>query len=1292
MRKIIPILKKINSVDKLKSLYNKYLIHEVDTPLEFIGENWENDNVTDIAIFIGFNPWKREFISDYLNIYKTAFLVGKVNPEKIYRLQASFLTYHKNDRITFFVWGKKDSVAFHNFIKYKNLIESSNIKIQYVEDGFIRSIGAGILHSKPYSLNFDSKGNHFENKMTDLENLLSTYKLTEDEKKLSEAYLNLFRDIRLTKYYNTAPFDYSKQLINNSNFGQGILVLGQIEDDASILYGDGEIKTNLDLIKLAKKENPNAKIYYRPHPDYLSGIRKEGGSEQIKKICDILTSEVSIFESFLMVQKVYVISSLSGFEALIHGKEVITVGTPFYSNWGLTDDRVQIDRRDRKLNLNELFYIAYCIYPKYIYPTSNSQSTFIEIISYILVEALKGKDYFALDENMLFTNAIAYSDILDIPFKVLAYIKNTEDFAKADTEEFFKIINQNFDIKYYPQISKILIRSANYELLAKYTNFCLHSLCEDLDSNNVNYYILESFYSALYAVQKKLHGRKIEEIPSLILYFNENGLYKHKNFQRLFKLYLSTLSSNLQYKQLDEVVNWLENLQEFSEGFITKVKSFSNEIDKKNNFLINSGHYSIFIDVLHEKTSKRERDALYRNQLLTKVSDLYLKSINKEYKSAYDELVNNALYFTKIYNYKQASKELLSFMASLNQDMDKVKLTVLNTRTSHLIQIGNFLLTYYYLEEVEKLIALLSRANCVNREDKRHISYMYLLIHFHLRSKNFDKLIETYENLSKDTKSAPKIRSIMASHYFQQGIFDKSIELTLSNAKSTIDDTNRDNLLYNVDKMKFSQQTTNIINSVNQPIAPKGVVFMASHNCYNTLAMMTPAIVELKKKGFAFVYLSSGMIKNQPTGVEMYDKFIDIIGKETPTKGFYYDWSIDWENRIVEAEGINFYQGFYERVSNQTRRYFIDLNADPFLKKSFMDNLRYCDQFLYTIDKIFHDVTKRGIRTIVIGSNSHVTPYSIIRDYCMHKNHPLLSYISCNVAYESYFSNLGSKFANTMCVTDMTLYPTIRAPFLARQDQFDTWYAANQNNPNYIEQANNLLSLNRVMSSTNDKEIEILEKLKEYKTQGKKIICAFGKVPVDLSVPYDGGPAHRGMSDWITNTVEICNELEDEVILLVKPHPHELRPEIALDLVEGFHDLIKCQINKNVILLGHQDINGKALAPMLDLALLYNGSSGVELTAQGIPVMMASYFGKHDYPITMLYPEGREQYRDFIRSLNYPSPAQETRKRAAFLLCYLGTDEISILNQYSKRPLTNDSIGIPTWRHKKIEKFLKEGY
>ena len=85
------------------------------------------------------------------------------------------------------------------------------------------------------------------------------------------------------------------------------------------------------------------------------------------------------------------------------------------------------------------------------------------------------------------------------------------------------------------------------------------------------------------------------------------------------------------------------------------------------------------------------------------------------------------------------------------------------------------------------------------------------------------------------------------------------------------------------------------------------------------------------------------------------------------------------------------------------------------------------------------------------------------------------------------------------------------------------------------------------------------------------------------------------------------------------------------------------------------------------------------------------YFGRYDYPVDLLYPKSRKSYEQFIESLDYPEPGPVTKKKAAFLICYMGTEEISISNQYSTRPITNDKIGMPKWNKQKVRGLLDHG-
>src|SRR5690606_24218845 len=73
-----------------------------------------------------------------------------------------------------------------------------------------------------------------------------------------------------------------------------------------------------------------------------------------------------------MVDEVHVITSLAGFEALLHGKAVTTHGTPFFAGWGLTQDLAPPSpRRGVARTLDELVAAVLLRYPPYLDPLTN---------------------------------------------------------------------------------------------------------------------------------------------------------------------------------------------------------------------------------------------------------------------------------------------------------------------------------------------------------------------------------------------------------------------------------------------------------------------------------------------------------------------------------------------------------------------------------------------------------------------------------------------------------------------------------------------------------------------------------------------------------------------------------------------------------------------------------------------------------------------------------------------------------------------------------------------------------
>jgi len=1245
------------------------------------GNNWLNNKDLPIAVCIGFNPWKRDIIWRYLSNYRVVFLKGNAS---WMRFENDFLLKYKiDDNITIVKWGNNNlSRRTQRWINQQN----KEIKILSIEDGFLRSIGNGLLHTKPASLCIDDKTIYFNaNEPSQIENLLSIYDFQSDSVLMEQAVLakKLIKDASLTKYYDINSADENVRFKRRKNYS--ILVIGQVEDDASIKYGKSKITLNTKLVKQARKEYPDADIYFRPHPDYINNNRKSiSNIKTIENIAVILPNDIPLTSILDNIDHVYTMTSLVGMEALVRGLKVTTFGLPFYAGWGLTDDRVSTNRRKRKLSIDELIAGVYLLYPKYLHIYSDEEISFQETASYFIFELLKDKNIFSIDEeSKLFQSILSYIDKLSIPLQVMQYLNTTKINAAADSKKILQIIEKNFSLVDYIQISEILIKTSNYDVLVTYSNYCIEYVKENITSIINNSTLLDSFLYSLSISLRNSNGRTISQLPDLSDYLFLLPSSDSKTMP-IFKNYLTCLSHNLQYDQIITFIDKISNKKQ-NHNFENLYWTLDDYITHKLVFTPNLNFYKMITSIMQQKPSRSERDINARHQILYSSASTYLQLLDEKYNTNNHYLFNKALYYALL-------NEIEEMETFLNKFYQKVEIKNIyrfiekNNRTQEFISLNMLLLKKKRFELPEKFIQ-------ANSDLKYDESFTPVFLSFY---KNQDRsLYYSYiEKLPYEIQESDKVATMYARTLREDGFFSASLkkyEKLYFTAKTL---ARKHSLSQEISKLKFIIESSKILNSVSQPKLPNGVVFIASQTCFNTMAMMIPSLVEVKKKGYAVVCLTEGMLEKTPTNIKTIDQFEGIIPLDLTMSGGVHDlknsWEIDWQNKKVICDGINYYQGFYERISTSVRRYFININAKHCYNE-FIQNLVRADTCLYVCKMIYSEIVQQtNIPVTFISGNSHVVPYSIFRDFSMNKNHDRLGFINCNVAYESYFSNVGSKFASTMAVTDMTLYPTIRAPFMARKDKFDIWYEKNKENKKYLKIAQEQINVNRVGSTSNKRELEIIDFLKKEKLSGKKIVCAFGKVPVDLNVPFDGGPAHKDMADWINHTVKICGKDKD-IILLVKPHPHELKPEIALDLVESFHDLITEEVQDNIYLLGHKDINGHALAPYLDLAVLYNGSTALELTAQGIPVMLTSYFGKYDYPVELNYPENREDYEHFLLSKKYPKPSEAVKQKSAFLISYLGTEEVSTLNLYSKRQLTNDKVGIPIWDKKRITHFLKEG-
>ncbi|MCF8709477.1 capsular polysaccharide biosynthesis protein [Rhizorhapis sp. SPR117] len=236
-----------------------------------------------------------------------------------------------------------------------------------MEDGFIRSVGLGSDLIRPQALVLDRRGIYFDPRQpSDLEDILNDAAFSEEELARAREAREFIVEHGITKY-NLEPRAKAQWQVDGQS---AILVPGQVEDDASIRFGCTDICTNLDLLKAVRSARPDAFIVYKPHPDVMSGNRT-GKLELAQSLewADHIETNLSVISCIEACDEVHTMTSLTGFDALLHGKHVVTYGQPFYAGWGLTDDKVSdglaFKRRKRGLTLEQLIVGVLFRYPIY---------------------------------------------------------------------------------------------------------------------------------------------------------------------------------------------------------------------------------------------------------------------------------------------------------------------------------------------------------------------------------------------------------------------------------------------------------------------------------------------------------------------------------------------------------------------------------------------------------------------------------------------------------------------------------------------------------------------------------------------------------------------------------------------------------------------------------------------------------------------------------------------------------------------------------------------------------------
>jgi capsular polysaccharide export protein len=304
-----------------------------------------------IGVCVGMSFWKRRRVADFLR--------SSTGVPEFRRDAASAVAAARGRAVA--CWTSRMPPGL------EAATNAAGIPLIRVEDGFVRSVGLGSDFLPPASLVLDGRGMYFDpSRPSDLETVLRETRFDPTLLARARGLAGQLVQRGVTKYnlgVRARPVEWP-------GGRRRVLVPGQVEDDLSVRLGGGDIRDNLTLLREARTAAPDAFIVYKPHPDVLAGHRKGAVAEaDALRFADRIVTDAATAALLGEIDELHTLTSLAGFEALLRGRQVVVYGRPWYAGWGLTDDRVVVNR-GRQLQLEELVAGALIVYPRYLDPVT----------------------------------------------------------------------------------------------------------------------------------------------------------------------------------------------------------------------------------------------------------------------------------------------------------------------------------------------------------------------------------------------------------------------------------------------------------------------------------------------------------------------------------------------------------------------------------------------------------------------------------------------------------------------------------------------------------------------------------------------------------------------------------------------------------------------------------------------------------------------------------------------------------------------------------------------------------
>ena len=401
-----------------------------------------------------------------------------------------------------------------------------------------------------------------------------------------------------------------------------------------------------------------------------------------------------------------------------------------------------------------------------------------------------------------------------------------------------------------------------------------------------------------------------------------------------------------------------------------------------------------------------------------------------------------------------------------------------------------------------------------------------------------------------------------------------------------------------------------------------------------------------------------------------------IIGLQKHWKDLFCIWEVSFENKQILCNGINMYQTFFETVARAQKKFSIDWNSgiSQYYFKLFQ---RRVDRNAFIYEKLKQIFPNKSIK--FFASMYHYTPWSYYYSRFRSNDAPAQeSLIQINAAYENFKAHEIDETFASITALNLTLNKKSRAVAFGSSEHFSRWVESRFDTYKLKHKDQQLITDCPL-------EGELKLRIEEAKSQGKIIVCILGKLLYDLCVPYMGG-TFSDMHEWAKETNDFVLE-RDDIFLLVKPHPHEIVYSVSNVAHESFHNWFSDD-KKKIYKVKHKEASPSDLAPYVDLFLLWNGTSVIELAKDRRNIIACDDWANNDYPIGLIQPQTKQQYfQSIIEAKKWDPNSPIAFKRAKMAELYeehLSSREFTVENIGVIRSSTNTNWNVPYLKPRRV--------